>query len=130
MLDRGRKYKDQQKQNEQSIKSKYSSGGMPNPMTTMLRQADQLKLTPEQADSIATLNRWFTVRLDSIWAPVAKYLAALPEHYDQGVAYDRYRAAREASFDLLIRIAPGIVEHAHAGAEAAAAAASSRAIST
>ena len=68
-------------------------------MTTMLRQADQLKLTPEQADSIATLNRWFTVRLDSIWSPVAKELAALPDQYDQGVAYDRvsHRRARRRS---------------------------------
>ena len=110
MLDRGRKYKDQQKQNEQSIKSNYSGGGIPNPMTKMLRQFEQLKLTPEQADSIATLNRWFTVRLDSIWSPVAKDLAELPEHYDQGVAYDRYRAGREASFDLLIHIAPDFVK--------------------
>jgi hypothetical protein len=110
MLDRGRKYKDQQKQNEQSIKSNYSGGGIPNPMTTMLRQFEQLKLTPEQADSIATLNRWFTVRLDSIWSPIAKDLAALPEHYDQGLAYDRYRVGREASFDLLIRIAPDVVK--------------------
>jgi len=109
MLDRGRKYKDQQKQNELSIKSQYSSGSIPNPMTTMLRQADQLKLTAEQADSIATLNRWFTVRLDSIWSPVAKDLAALPDRYDQGVAYDRYRSAREASVDLLIQIAPDVV---------------------
>jgi hypothetical protein len=109
MLDRGRKYKDQRKQDELSIKSQYSQGGLPNPMTTMLRQAEQLKLTPEQADSIATLNRWFTVKLDSIWSPVAKELASLPEQYDQDLAYERYRSAREASFDLLIRIAPDIV---------------------
>ena len=108
MLDRGRKNKDQQKQNEQSIKAQYSSGGMPNPMTSMLRQADQLKLTGEQADSIATLNRWLTVKLDSIWSPVAKEFAALPDIYNQGLAYDRYRAAREASVDLLIRVAPGV----------------------
>jgi len=109
MLDRGRKYKDQQKQNELSIKGQYSQGSIPNPMTNMLRQADQLKLTPEQADSIATLNRWFTVSLDSIWTPVAKQLADLPDAYDQGLAYDRYRTAREASFDLLIKIAPNVV---------------------
>jgi hypothetical protein len=108
MLDRGRKYKEQQKQNEQSIKGMYVNGGINNPLTTMLRQADQLKLSPEQADSIATLNRWLTVRLDSIWTPVAKELAGLPERYDQDLAYDRYRTAREASFDLLIRIAPDV----------------------
>jgi len=110
MLDRGRKLKDQQKQNELSIKSMYISGGINNPLTTMLRQADQLKLTPDQADSIATLNRWLTVRLDSIWGPVAKELAALPDKYSQDLAYDRYRSAREASFDLLIRIAPDVTQ--------------------
>jgi hypothetical protein len=110
MLDRGRKFKDQQKQNELSIKSQYISGGINNPLTTMLRQADQLKLTPDQADSIATLNRWLTVRLDSIWGPVAKELAALPDNYSQDLAYDRYRSAREASFDLLIRIAPDVTQ--------------------
>ncbi|HEV8214961.1 MAG TPA: hypothetical protein VGP95_03970, partial [Gemmatimonadaceae bacterium] len=34
--------------------------------------------------------------------------AALPERYDQGDVYDRYRTAREASVDALIRIAPTI----------------------
>ena len=110
MLDRGRKYKDQQKQNELSIKSNYSGGGIPNPMTTMLRQAEQLKLTPEQADSIATLNRWFTVRLDSIWSPIAHELSMLPDQYDQGAAYEQYRRGREASFDLLTQIAPDVVK--------------------
>lgn len=109
MLDRGRRNKEQGKQNEQSIRSMYSSGQMPNPMASMLRQAVELKLAPEQADSIATLNRWLTIRLDSIWAPVAKELAALPDLYDQSFAYDRYRSAREASFDALIRIAPDLV---------------------
>jgi hypothetical protein len=56
------------------------------------------------------LNRQYTIRLDSIWTPVAKYLATLPDHYDQGEAYDRYRTAREASVDALIRVAPTI-EH-------------------
>ena len=79
MLDRGRKYKDQQKQNEQSIKSNYSGGGIPNPMTTMLRQFEQLKLTPEQADSIATLNRWYMVRLNAIWGATSADVWAVGE---------------------------------------------------
>jgi hypothetical protein len=74
----------------------------------MLRQSDTLELTGRQADSLATLNRWYVIRLDSIWTPVAKYLATLPQDYDQGEAYSRYRAAREASVDLLIRAAPSI----------------------
>jgi hypothetical protein len=37
-----------------------------------------------------------------------KYFAALPERYDQGDVYDRYRTAREASVDALIRLAPTV----------------------
>ena len=36
----------------------------------------------------------------------AKYLAALPDKYDQGDAYDHYRRARETSVDALIKVAP------------------------
>jgi hypothetical protein len=49
-------------------------------------------------------------RLDSIWTPVAKYLAGLPKGkaYDQDDAYQRYRSAREASVDLLLEFAPQV----------------------
>jgi hypothetical protein len=79
-----------------------------NPMAQILRQADTLNLSAVQADSIAVLNRWYTIKLDSIWSPVTKYLASLPDRYDQDEAYDRYRTAREASVDALIKIAPSV----------------------
>src|SRR4029078_3064299 len=44
----------------------------------------------------------------SIWSPVAKYLAALPDNYDRDAAYTRYRHAREASVDLLVKLVPDI----------------------
>jgi hypothetical protein len=56
------------------------------------------------------LNRNYTITLDSIWTPVSKYLANLPERYSQDEAYERYRAAREASVDALMRIAP-LINH-------------------
>src|SRR5206468_5437299 len=93
---------------ESMFKSMYGGGAIPNPMTSILRVADTLKLTPVQADSIATLNRWFTVRIDSIWTPLAKYFAELPDTFDEGLVYDRYRAARETSVDLLMSIAPSV----------------------
>ncbi|MFI5229222.1 MAG: carboxypeptidase regulatory-like domain-containing protein [Gemmatimonadales bacterium] len=107
MLDRGRTTPGQ-KVPEQMYKAFYGSGGVINPMATLLRQADTLELTEKQADSIAILNRSYTIRLDSIWTPTSKYFAALPKNYDEGEAYDRYRTAREASVDALIRIAPAI----------------------
>jgi hypothetical protein len=108
MLDRGRSTQGQIAA-EPQLRSQYVTGGVvPNPFIAMLRQADNLKLTPEQADSIATLNRFYMTRLDSIWTPVAKYLAELPKEYDQGDAYARYRGAREASVDLLLEFAPNV----------------------
>jgi hypothetical protein len=84
------------------------SAGMPNPMVTILRQQDSLRLTSRQADSIAAMNRRYTYRTDSIWTPVAKYLSELPERYDEGLAYDRYLKARHAQIDMLISIVPTI----------------------
>ena len=51
-----------------------TNGGIMNPIEQILRQADTLKLTAPQADSVATMNRWYTIRLDSIWSPVARTL--------------------------------------------------------
>ena len=106
-LDRGRTTEGQ-KMPEPMLKAIYGSGGVMNPMAQILRQSDTLELTQRQADSIAVLNRGYTIKLDSIWSPVAKLLAALPDKYDQDEAYDRYRTAREASVDALIRLAPSI----------------------
>jgi hypothetical protein len=107
MLDRGRKQPGQ-KIPEQALRAQYGSGGLLNPMAQLLRSMDTLGLVGWQADSIATMNRRYTIRLDSIWSPVARYLAALPEHYDQGEAYDRYTTARKATVDMLIAYAPAI----------------------
>jgi hypothetical protein len=84
------------------------TSGVPNPMVTILRQQDSLHLTSRQADSIAAMNRRYTYRTDSIWAPVARYLARLPAHFDDGEAYDRYLYARRAQMDMLIRLVPTI----------------------
>ena len=58
-----------------------------------------------QADSIATLNRWYVIRLDSIWRPTVRQWAAMPDHFDRDDVYRRYRRAREASVDLLVALA-------------------------
>jgi hypothetical protein len=71
-------------------------------MSTILRQQDSLHLTSVQADSIASMNRRYTYRVDSLWAPVARYFAALPEHYPAGETYDRYLRTRRAHVDLLM----------------------------
>jgi hypothetical protein len=107
-LDRGRSMAGMPKVNEQMWKQRYSGGPVINPLAQILTQADSLQLTRVQADSIASLNRWYTIRLDSIWTPIAKYLADMPVTYDQSEAYAKYREGREASVDLLIKIAPTV----------------------
>ena len=107
MLDRGRSAPGDRLP-EPFLKAMLGGGGFPNPLAAILRQQDSLHLTPTQADSIATLNRWYSVRLDSIWTPVAAYLGSLPNRYDQSDAYDRYLTARRTSVDLLARIAPDV----------------------
>lgn len=82
--------------------------GIINPMQQILQQADTLKLTRKQADSLATLNRLYVLKSDSIWTPVARFLADLPDKYNHDDAYKRYLNAREASVDVLIKVAPGI----------------------
>ncbi|MBL0889193.1 MAG: carboxypeptidase regulatory-like domain-containing protein [Gemmatimonadaceae bacterium] len=82
--------------------------GIINPMQQLLQQADTLKLTRKQADSLATLNRLYVLKSDSVWTPVARFLSELPDRYSHGDAYGRYRRAREETVDVLIRIVPGI----------------------
>jgi hypothetical protein len=77
-----------------------------NPLATILRTQDSLRLSAIQADSIASMNRAYTYRVDSIWTPVARYLAALPTEYSESEAFDRYMAARRAQFALLAEIGP------------------------
>jgi hypothetical protein len=85
---------------EQSFRD-MGRGSLANPMSTVLRQQDSLRLTSVQADSIASMNRRYAYRTDSLWTPVARYLATLPERYRGDAAYDRYLEARRAQVDLL-----------------------------
>jgi hypothetical protein len=81
-----------------------------NPMSTILRSQDTLRLSSMQADSIASMNRRYLYQSDSLWAPASQYLAALPTEYDNDDAYERYLSARHAQVDLLLRIVPVIRE--------------------
>jgi hypothetical protein len=99
------------RQGSRNSESSFRSQGInsvPNPMTSILRQQDSLRLTSVQADSIAAMNRRFTYRSDSLWAPVGRYFAGLPARFDEGEAYDRYMRARRAQIDMLMEIAPHI----------------------
>ena len=107
LLDRGRR--DQgDRASEATFKAQYGSAGLVNPFAAILGDGKMLDLSPSQADRIAAINREYIVDLDSIWSPAAKYFAELPADYNHDAAYERYRHAREASVDLLVRFAAEI----------------------
>jgi hypothetical protein len=79
-------------------------------MSMILQQPDSLKLTRQQADSLATLSAKFSRFADSVWTPAAKALEAEPERYSHGDAYREYVVAREHTMDYLISIVPSVRE--------------------
>ena len=95
--------------NESSFRQ-FGTNSVLNPMTQIIRQQDSLHLTSMQADSIASMNRRYAYRTDSLWTPAARYLAGLPDKYRMDQAFDRYLRARRAQVDLLIGTVKAVSE--------------------
>jgi len=93
------------KLSENQIKQQYMRQ-YPNPFEQMLRQQDSLGLSNDVADSIAILNKTYAKSIDSIWTPVAKYLAALPDKYDLDAAYEQVSSAENKSLDKMAVYGP------------------------
>lgn len=106
-LDRGRRTQGN-KAPEMLLRAMFGSGGIPNPLATILREQDTLKLTSAQADSIATMNRQYVIRLDGIWSPLVREFSALPDDYDHDEVYHRYIVARRQTVDLLKALSPRV----------------------
>lgn len=104
-LDRGRR-RQGQKAPEPMLRMMLSNGGIPNPMAAILRDQDTLRLTGAQADSIATLNRQYLIKLDGIWSPIIRDFSDLADDYSHDAAYAQYIAARRQTIDLLRLIGP------------------------
>jgi hypothetical protein len=93
------------KLSETQIKQQYMRQ-YPNPFEQMLRQGDSLGLSNDVADSIAILNKTYGKSIDSIWTPVAKYLASLPEKYNLDEAYEKVSTAENKSLDKMAIYGP------------------------
>jgi len=95
----------QQKMNEQQLFGRYQNS-LPNPFDQILREMDTLQLTTDQADSLAALNRNYSRYRDEIWRPIAKYLAALPDDYDLGEAWDKVKTAQDLVLEKMVILGP------------------------
>ena len=95
------------RQNEASFRQ-LAAAGIQNPMANIMRQQDSLDLSAMQADSIASMNRDYLYRVDSLWTPVAQWFASLPASYDSREVHNRYLGARHAQIDMLIEMGRAI----------------------
>lgn len=107
-LDRGRRAVGA-RMSEAALRSAMASGGVFNPLSAILRNADTLQLTGLQADSLTFLNGQYARRIDAIWAPIVKQLAALPDRYDRDEAYATFVVGRRLTIDMLARLAPDVL---------------------
>jgi hypothetical protein len=105
-LDRGRKIEGN-RVTEAQLKQVVANAVM-NPMARILQASDPLGLSRRQADSLAMLSRGFTLALDSIWTPVARFYGGLDSTYSQSEAHDRFARGREAAVNYLIKVAPTV----------------------
>jgi hypothetical protein len=77
---------------------------IPNPIAMILLAERDLGLTRAQADSLANMNLRFNNFADSVWTPMARALAALPDTYSRSEAYGQYVRAREVTVDYLLAV--------------------------
>ncbi len=106
-LDRGRRAPGA-KLSEGALRGLYASGGVFNPLSALLRSADSLELSGSQADSLTLMGRSYARRLDAIWTPIVKRLAALPNEYNENDANALYVSGRRETIDELMELAPSI----------------------
>ncbi|HJQ20698.1 MAG TPA: carboxypeptidase-like regulatory domain-containing protein [Gemmatimonadaceae bacterium] len=106
-LDRGRRTEGT-KMDPLFLRAMFSNGGIPNPLAAILRDQDTLHLTSRQADSIATLNRQYVIKVDQIWSPLIKEFGTLPDDYNRDAVYGEYVSARRRTVDLLRDLAPHV----------------------
>ena len=97
---------DGSKMSQQQIMGRYAGMPMMNPLDAILRQSDALGLTPTQADSLSRVNAALHAVADSIWQPVATYLATLGEKFDISEAYEHVRVAQNRHLEALMRFGP------------------------
>ncbi len=88
----------------------FGSSAIPNPLSSILRNQDSLRLSVPAADSIASMNRRYVYQVDSLWVPAARELADLPDRFTERAAYTRYLRARRAHIALLMEIGPAVRE--------------------
>jgi hypothetical protein len=84
-----------------------------DPYTNMLEEQDSLLLSKQQILAIQAADTVYQNEIDSVLVPLAKYLANLPDAYNERVALEHQEAALDAAWEVvrlnLHRWVPGIL---------------------
>ncbi|HEY4306333.1 MAG TPA: carboxypeptidase-like regulatory domain-containing protein [Gemmatimonadaceae bacterium] len=87
------------KADAQDLKRRYDRN-VPDLYAQVLQQTDSLLLSREQVEALQKARAEYRVHLDSIWSPLATYLAALPDVYDSRAAYRHAEDATDAAWEV------------------------------
>jgi hypothetical protein len=89
-----------------SIKERYVSGSFGNLYESLLRMSDSLALSSVQVEQMQARDKFLRARIDSIYGPLADYLAALPLRYDASDALRRVKDANDGAWAAIYAEAP------------------------
>ncbi|MFI5231708.1 MAG: carboxypeptidase-like regulatory domain-containing protein [Gemmatimonadales bacterium] len=81
------------------LKRRYARN-VPDPYRDVLQQSDSLLLTTDQVRAVTELQKSFAVRIDSVWADLADWLAALPDDYNLKTTLARQEATIDAAWEM------------------------------
>jgi hypothetical protein len=84
-----------------------------DPYYQILEEKDSLLLTPDQETALRKTQDEYNARIDSLWGPLADYLANLPDHFDVTEVLKRQEAATDSAWEVtrldVQRTLPGIL---------------------
>lgn len=82
---------------EDSVLVRYRRS-IPDPYGTILLESDSLLLTRDQVAALRRADTLYRARIDSVWRPLAHYLANLGDRYDAAAALRRANAASDSAW--------------------------------
>ena len=80
---------------EGDLKKRYARS-VPDPYAAILEESDSLLLTAEQSKAIEAVQADYLHGIDSVWTPLAEYLAALGDTFDAKEAVKQQEATTDA----------------------------------
>jgi hypothetical protein len=88
-----------------SLMARYQRS-MPSLYVGLQALSDTLLLTPEQVDSLASYERQYRARLDTVYTPLVQYLAGLPDRYDGRAALKQVQEVDSLAWDVTYATGP------------------------